>query len=33
MHAVFIGGDVDIDQVTLLDHGVIGDAVANYFVE
>ena len=33
MHAVFVGGDVDIDEVTLLEDRVIGDSVTDDLVE
>ena len=33
VHAVEIGGDVDIADVTLGEHGGIGDAVADHFIE
>ena len=33
VHAVDVGGDVDVDDVAVLDHGRVGDAVADDLVE
>src|SRR5699024_7672628 len=33
VHAVKVGGDVDVDDVTLAEHGRVGDAVADHLVD
>ena len=33
MHAVVISGDVDIDDVAIFEGTIIGDTVADYFVD
>ena len=33
VHTVFESRDVDIDNVTLVDDGVIGDAMADHFIQ
>ena len=33
MHAVVISGDVDIDNVAIFEGAIIGDTVADYFVD
>ena len=33
VHAVDVGGDVDVDDVAVLDHRRVGDAVADHLVE
>src|SRR5690606_35796472 len=33
VHAVVVGGDVDVDDVAVDEGGVVGDAVADHFVD